>query len=50
MKVTDEQIIEALAENGHRELADALEQKLGDREASDEPRDMNTTIRRAAGR
>ena len=49
MKVTDEQIHQALTENGHADLADALAAKL-EPEGDEAPRDMNARIRSAAGR
>ncbi len=49
MKVTDEQIHEALKENGHRDLADALAAKL-EPEGDEVPKDMNAAIRGATGR
>ena len=49
MKVTDEQIHEALKENGHDELAEALAAKL-EEEDGEQPKDMNARIRSAAGR
>jgi len=49
MKVTDEQIHQALTENGHRDVADALAAKL-ETEADEPPKDMNARIRSAAGR
>ena len=50
MQLTDEQIHEALEENGHKDVAQALAEKL--REEGDEapPVDMNAAIRSAAGR
>ena len=49
MKVTDEQVLEALEENGHKDVAQALAEKL--REEGDEaPPNMNAAIRSAAGR
>ena len=49
MKVTNEQIHEALTENGHRDIADALAAKL-EPEGDEQPKDMNAAIRSAAGR
>ncbi len=49
MQVTDEQIHEALKENGHRDVADALAAKL-EPEGDEVPKDMNARIRSAAGR
>ena len=50
MKVTDEQIHQALTENGHADLADALAAKL-EPEGDEAPKvDMNAAIRGAAGR
>jgi len=49
MKVTDEQIHEALKENGHDELAASLAAKL-EPEGDEAPKDMNQRIRSAAGR
>lgn len=53
MKLTDEQIIEALAENGHDDEAAALAEKLTAAEGGEEsaPSDeMNSKLRAAAGR
>ena len=49
MQVTDEQIHQALTENGHRDIADALAAKL-EEEDGEQPTDMNARIRSAAGR
>ena len=49
MKVTDKQIHEALVENEHRDVADALAAKL-EPEGDEAPKDMNQRIRSAAGR
>ena len=50
MQLSDEQIHEALKENGHRDVADALAAKL-EPEGDEAPKvDMNAAIRGAAGR
>jgi len=50
MQLSDEQIHEALKENGHRDVADALAAKLGEEDDEAPPKDMNQRIRSAAGR
>jgi len=49
MQLTNEQVIAALTENGHRDIAEALAAKLGE-EDDEAPKDMNQRIRSAAGR
>jgi hypothetical protein len=49
MKVSNEQLVEGLTENGHRDVAELLEAKL-EPEGDEQPRDMNQRIRSAAGR
>ena len=50
MKLTNEQVHEALKENGHDELTEALAAKL-EPEGDEAPKvDMNAAIRGAAGR
>lgn len=49
MQLSDEQVLEALKENGHDELAEALAAKL-EPEGDEAPKDMNARIRSAAGR
>ena len=49
MQLTDEQVLEALKENGHRDIAEALAAKL-EQEDGEQPVDMNQRIRSAAGR
>jgi uncharacterized membrane protein YcaP (DUF421 family) len=59
MKLTDDQLIEALRENGHADVADALTAKLeqqGTAPAPDtakpptKPANMDAVIRQASGR
>jgi hypothetical protein len=50
MQLTDEQVLEALEENGHREVAQALADKLEGREQPEQSTDMNSRIRAATGR
>ena len=50
MQLTNEQVIAALTENGHRDIAEALAAKL-EPEGDEAPKvDMNAAIRGAAGR
>ena len=49
MQLSDEQVLEALKENGHRDVADALAAKL-EPEGDEAPKDMNQRIRGATGR
>jgi hypothetical protein len=49
MKVSDEQLVEGLAENGHPDIAEALAAKL-EPEGDEAPPNMNQRIRSAAGR
>ena len=49
MQLSDEQIHEALKENGHRDVAEALIAAL-EEEDGEQPKDMNARIRSAAGR
>ena len=49
MQLTNEQVIAALEELGHRDIADALAAKL-EPEGDEVPKDMNARIRSAAGR
>jgi len=48
MQLTNEQVIAALEELGHRDIAEALAAKL--EEDGEQPKDMNARIRSAAGR
>ena len=50
MQLSDEQILEALKENGHDELAEALAAKLEPEGDEAPPVDMNAAIRGATGR
>ncbi len=49
MQLTNEQVIAALEELGHRDIAEALAAKL-EEEDGEQPKDMNARIRSAAGR
>jgi len=49
MQVTDKQLLQALEENKHPEIAKALAAKL-EPEGDEAPKDMNAAIRGATGR
>jgi len=49
MQLSTEQVLEALAELGHPDIAEALAAKL-EPEGDEAPKDMNQAIRSATGR